>query len=120
MAKFERQLGRFVFATNSPFSIVENKEFASLMELARPGIAVPGRRALGGRILDVVYDEEWTKFGQQVPRFGNIDIIVIIPLLVWPPKVIIRGELIYLSPNCQTFGRLGGMSPSGSMGGQTS
>ncbi len=57
------------------------------MELARPGIAVPGRRALGGRILDVVYDEEWTKFGQQVPRFGNIDIIVIIPLLVWPPKV---------------------------------
>ena len=34
-------VGKFVFATNSPFSIVENKEFLSMMQLIRPDIRVP-------------------------------------------------------------------------------
>ena len=28
----------------------------------RPGLKVPGRRAVGGRILDSVHKEEWEKF----------------------------------------------------------
>ena len=68
--KFERQLGCFVYATTSPFSLVDNVEFKNLMELARPGIKLPARHAIGGRILQVVYDEEWGKFKQKVSRFG--------------------------------------------------
>ena len=71
MPKFERQVGRFVYATNSPFTIVENAEFVTMMEMARPGIKLPGRRAVGGRILEDVHGEEWAKFKRSVPRFGR-------------------------------------------------
>ena len=55
-------VGKFVFATKSPFSIVENKEFLSMMQFIRPGIKLPGRQVIAGRILNDVYDEEWQKF----------------------------------------------------------
>ncbi len=70
MAKFERKLG-FVLATNSPFAFVENKEFVSLLQETRPGIQVPGRRALGGRILDVVY-EEWSTMQDNASNMGTM------------------------------------------------
>ena len=57
-------MGKFVFATNAPFSVVENKEFLQLMELVRPGIKLPGRLAIGGRILNDVYESEWKKFAE--------------------------------------------------------
>ena len=60
--KLERQVGRFVHATNSAFSVVENPQFRAMMDLVRPGLAIPGRRAVGGRILESVYSEEWSKF----------------------------------------------------------
>ena len=41
---------------------MENKEFIALMELGRPGIQIPGRHVVGGRLLDSVYAEEWEKF----------------------------------------------------------
>ena len=62
MDEFERQVGRFVYATNAPFKVVENEEFLKLMEMMRPGIKIPARRAVAGRILQDVHDEEWQKF----------------------------------------------------------
>jgi len=64
--KFERQVGRFMYATNSPFSLVENKEFLALMAMGRPGVKIPKRQVVAGRLLDSVYDEEWEKFKQSV------------------------------------------------------
>ena len=64
--ELERQVGKFVFATNAPFSIVENKEFLGMMQMVRPGVKLPGRLAIGGRILNSVYDAEWQKFTETV------------------------------------------------------
>ena len=64
MDRLERQVGKFVFATNAPFSIVENKEFVAMMQMVRPGIKIPGRQAIGGRILNDVYDAN----GKSLPR----------------------------------------------------
>ena len=44
------QISRFVVATNSAFSIVENPEFHRLVSLLRPGTTVPDRHRLGGQI----------------------------------------------------------------------
>ena len=45
--ELDRQVGRMVYATNSAFRIVENKEFLALMQLVRPGIKIPSRRFQG-------------------------------------------------------------------------
>ena len=66
MDKLENQVGRFVFGTNSPFQLVEHKEFKALMEMVRPGIKLPGKRAVADRILDSVYQTEWKKFADSV------------------------------------------------------
>lgn len=55
-----------MYATNAPFKVVENKEFLALLDMVRPGISVPGRRVVGGRILQVVFDEEWQNFVDKV------------------------------------------------------
>ena len=69
MDQLERQVGKFVFSTNAPFSIVENQDFLRMMQMVRPGIKLPGRHTIGGRILDDVYMDEWQKFSQMVePR----------------------------------------------------
>ena len=64
MDQLERQVGKFVFATKSPFFIVENKEFVAMMQMVRPGIKLPRRQAIGGRILNDVYDVEWHKVAE--------------------------------------------------------
>ena len=35
-----------------------------MMQLVRPGIKLPGWQAIGGRILNDVYDAEWEKFSE--------------------------------------------------------
>ena len=35
--EFDHQVARFIYATNSPFNLVENKEFLKLLEMLRPG-----------------------------------------------------------------------------------
>ena len=54
-----------MYATNSAFSMVENPQFRAMMDLVRPGIQLPGRRAISGRILEDVYAEEWEKFAKE-------------------------------------------------------
>ena len=60
--KLELQVGRFVFATNNAFMVVENKEFLALMDMVRPGLKLPNRKKVGGKILQSVYAQEWKKF----------------------------------------------------------
>jgi hypothetical protein len=62
MDELEKQVGRFVFATNSPFKVVEHPEFLKMMNMVRPSIKLPKRQTVGGRILDAVYVEEWKAF----------------------------------------------------------
>ena len=45
-----------MFGTNSAFRAVEHKEFKGLIDRICPGITLPGRRAIAGRILDAVYE----------------------------------------------------------------
>ena len=62
----DRQVCRFLVATNSPFSLVENCEFLKLINLLRPGAKVANRRAMGGRLLDEVHEEEIVKVRQRL------------------------------------------------------
>ena len=52
VGSLEKQVGRFVYSTNSPFRLVEHKEFLALMQMVRPGVKLPNKRAIGGRILN--------------------------------------------------------------------
>jgi hypothetical protein len=42
--------------------VAENPEFKKMMTLVQPNLKLPGRQAVGGRILTAVYEEEWAKF----------------------------------------------------------
>ena len=53
--ELDRQVGRMVYATNSAFRIVENKEFLALMQLVRPGIKIPSRRFQGSVGFSLVF-----------------------------------------------------------------
>ena len=55
MDLLDRQVAEFVFGTNSPFSIVENKSFVKLMHDLRPGYKPPSRERIGGDLLDKVH-----------------------------------------------------------------
>ncbi|XP_019379387.1 PREDICTED: uncharacterized protein LOC109302279 [Gavialis gangeticus] len=54
----DEKIARFIYATNSPFRIVNNKHFIDMVESLRPGYTPPGRADIGGRSLDTVYEKE--------------------------------------------------------------
>lgn len=58
---FDKQLARYIYATNSSFRTVENPQFQKFVEMIRPGYKLPTRKQIGGTILNEVYDEEITK-----------------------------------------------------------
>lgn len=49
--KIGEQIGRYFFATNTPFSHVEHPEFIKLCHLMRPGYEPPTRKQLGEEVL---------------------------------------------------------------------
>ena len=51
----DHQLAKMIYATNSPFSLVDHPEFTKLMSLFRPGYRPPTRYDVGGRFLDEVH-----------------------------------------------------------------
>ena len=51
------QIARFIYATNSPFILAENKEFLKLIEMFRPGYSPPNRKDLASTLLDKVHEE---------------------------------------------------------------
>lgn len=59
--KFDLQIGKYIYSTNTSFRAVEHPEFKKLINLMRPGYNPPNRKAISGHILDTVYDEEMLK-----------------------------------------------------------
>ena len=50
-----------IVRTNSPFSMVLNKNFRRYTERLRPGYVPPDRHEVGGPLLDTVYEQENAK-----------------------------------------------------------
>ena len=55
------QLTRAVVASNSCFSLVENKHMKMFFDKMRPGVQLAGRHAISGQLLDEVYEQELAK-----------------------------------------------------------
>lgn len=45
-----------IYATNSSFRLVEHPTFIKAVQMLRPGYKLPDRKAIGGRLLDIVHD----------------------------------------------------------------
>ena len=56
--KIWEQLCRFIVATNSSFSLVENEEFVKFVRLLKPGFVLPKRKQDAGALLDEVSEKE--------------------------------------------------------------
>ena len=52
------KVARYIFGSNSAFSVVENKNFLEMLDEARPGYKPPNRHLIGEHYLDAVYGEE--------------------------------------------------------------
>ncbi|XP_045105389.1 uncharacterized protein LOC123500868 [Portunus trituberculatus] len=59
--KIDEKVASMVYATNSPFKIVEHASFRDMVNVMRPGYKLPSRREIGGSLLDEVYDKECEK-----------------------------------------------------------
>lgn len=59
--KLNLQMTRFVIATNSPFSLVDNPHFKEFYRMLRPRITLAERHRVGGELTDSVHQEEVTK-----------------------------------------------------------
>jgi len=53
--KFDEQIAKFIYATNSSFRIVEHEEFIHLIQLLQPGYSPPSRFDISGKWLDAVH-----------------------------------------------------------------
>jgi len=54
--QLDQQVARFFYACNIPFAVVEQQEFKQLISMLCPGYQPPNRKAIGGSLLDNVYD----------------------------------------------------------------
>jgi hypothetical protein len=55
--ELDLMLGKFIFSSNLSFNSVENPYFQNLLEKLNPAYKIPSRRAIGGSILDNVYEQ---------------------------------------------------------------
>ena len=59
--RINEQIGRYFYATNTPFAHADNTEFIKLCALLRPGFKPPSRKRLRNEILDSVFQNEKSK-----------------------------------------------------------
>lgn len=59
--KFDLQIAKFIYATNSAFRHVEHPEFIKLINLLHPGYKPPLRRQIANELLDEVFNSETVK-----------------------------------------------------------
>ena len=52
--QIDLQMAKYISATNTPFSAVQNSEFKKLVQLLRPGYNPPSRFDIGAKLLDKV------------------------------------------------------------------
>lgn len=53
--KFDIQVAKFLFSTNTAFNTVNHSEFKKLVELLHPGYKLPTDKAISNELLDTVY-----------------------------------------------------------------
>lgn len=58
----DKQIARYIFATNTPFRNVEHPQFLKLVSDLRAGYNPPNRKEIGGPLLESIYEEEYLKF----------------------------------------------------------
>ncbi|KAM7175497.1 uncharacterized protein RBU57_001643 [Macrochelys suwanniensis] len=54
----DEKIAQFVYATNSPFRMIENPRFINMVQSLRPGYSPPNRADVAGKLLDKVYERE--------------------------------------------------------------
>ncbi|KAM7177180.1 uncharacterized protein RBU57_002557 isoform 1-T1 [Macrochelys suwanniensis] len=54
----DEKIARFVYATNSPFRMIENPHFINMVQSLSPGYSPPNRADVTGKLLDKVYERE--------------------------------------------------------------
>lgn len=57
----DKQVARFIFATNTSFRSVDHPEFIKLVQDLRPGYIPPTRKDISGHLLDTIHEEEKLK-----------------------------------------------------------
>jgi len=54
----DEQVARMIYATNSPFRLVEHQEFKKLMSMMRPGYRHPSRKEIADKFLPAIFQKE--------------------------------------------------------------
>ena len=54
----DEEIASMIFATNSPFRLVEHPRFQKLISLLRPGYSPPSRKDIADKVLPTIYDKE--------------------------------------------------------------
>lgn len=57
----DEEVARMIFATNSPFRLVQHPQFLKMVQTLRPGYISPSRKDIVDKYLDFVYEKEHKK-----------------------------------------------------------
>lgn len=57
----DEEVARMIFATNSPFRLVQHPQFLKMVQTLRPGYIPPSRKDIADKYLDLVYEKEYKK-----------------------------------------------------------
>ena len=60
-SKLDKEVGKYIFATNTSFRSVEHPQFKKMIRMMRPGYSPPSRSCVANNILNSVFDEELAK-----------------------------------------------------------
>lgn len=64
--KMKMQIGKYFYATNTPFDHANHKEFKNMMAVLRPGFMPPSAYEISNPILDKMYEETLSKCKEKV------------------------------------------------------
>ncbi|XP_073216368.1 uncharacterized protein [Lepidochelys kempii] len=60
----DEKIAWFLYATNSPFRMIESPCFINMIQSLRPGYSPPNRADVAGKLLDKVYEREIEQFAK--------------------------------------------------------
>lgn len=64
------KVATMIYATNSPFHIVEHRAFKEMIEALRPGYKLPNRHDIGDKYLNKIFEKESSKCVSQLEGQG--------------------------------------------------
>lgn len=72
---FGDKIAWFIYATNSPFRLVQNKHHIDMVQLLRPGYIAPGRADFSGSLLNTVSEKKAEQYTKNTDRkFVNLSL----------------------------------------------